>query len=171
MQIVTASTAHLPGILAIFNQAVRETFSVWTEKEDTLADRRRWLNLRRSNDLPVLVAADESGDVIGYGGYGPFRGYSGFDGAVEHSVYVAPAAQGRGVGRALLGALILKAEQDPTLHTMIGCVDNENPASVGLHEALGFERQGLLRGIGQKFGKRRDLAMMVRDISGLAHPT
>jgi L-amino acid N-acyltransferase len=163
IQVVDATEAHLPGIRDIFNQAVRETFAIWSETETTLEQRRAWLATRTGAGFPVVVAIDpERPDgVLGYGSFGVFRDFPGYVKTVEHSVYVAPSAQRRGVGKAILAALIQRAKS-AGLSTMVGGIDSANAASIALHEQAGFEIQGNLKGVGRKFGKSLDLVFMVR---------
>ncbi len=163
ISIVDADDASLPGISAIFNHAVRETFSIWSEAETTVDLRRTWLQARRSAGFPVIVAVDAAApdQVLGYGSFGPFRDFPGYVKTVEHSVYVAPAAQRRGVGRAILAELIARAKAKG-LETMVGGIDSANAGSISLHEQAGFEIQGKLKGVGRKFGKRLDLVFMVK---------
>lgn len=163
LAIIAAGEAHLPGIQTIFNQAVRETFSIWSEIETTLEQRRHWLHARQDAGFPVLAAVDPARPdaVLGYGSFGPFRDFPGYVKTVEHSVYVAPDAQRRGVGRAILARLIEEARARH-LERMVGGVDSSNLASLALHESLGFERQGCLKGVGRKFGKSLDLVFVVK---------
>jgi L-amino acid N-acyltransferase len=163
--IVDAAEEHLPGIMAIFNHAVRETFSIWSETETTLEQRRAWLEARRKAGFPVLVAIDPArpSDVLGYGSFGVFRDFPGYVKTVEHSVYVAHQAQRRGMGRALLAALIEQARARG-FEAMVGGIDSANAASIALHEAAGFELQGKLKGVGRKFDKRLDLVFMVKQL-------
>jgi phosphinothricin acetyltransferase len=151
--------------MAIFNHAVRETFSIWSETETTLEQRRAWLEARRKAGFPVLVAIDPArpSDVLGYGSFGVFRDFPGYVKTVEHSVYVAHQAQRRGLGRALLAALIEQARARG-FEAMVGGIDSANAASIALHEAAGFELQGKLKGVGRKFGNRLDLAFMVKQL-------
>lgn len=152
------------GICAIYNQAVRETFSIWSEAETTPALRRSWMMSRQANGFPVIVARSAAnGAVLGYGSYGVFRDFPGFSKTVEHSVYVAPQAQRQGVGRAILTHLIDRAQTNG-VSSMVGAVDSTNGASIALHRKLGFEQQGLLLGVGYKFGRKLDLVFMVRQI-------
>jgi phosphinothricin acetyltransferase len=161
--IVDAGEAHLPGIQAIFNQAVRETFSIWSETETTLDQRRTWLHARRDAGFPVVVAVDAGNpaEVLGYGSFGVFRDFPGYVKTVEHSVYVAPSAQRRGVGRAILNRLIAEG-RERRMERMVGGIDSSNAGSLALHEGLGFERQGCLKGVGRKFGKSLDLVFVVK---------
>lgn len=162
-EIVDANEGHLPGIQAIFNQAVRETFSIWSETETTLEQRRTWLTARQHAGFPVLVAIDPKApsQVLGYGSFGVFRDFPGYVKTVEHSVYVAPSAQRRGVGRAILSVLIERARAKG-LAAMVGGIDSANAASIALHQQAGFEIQGCLKGVGRKFGKVLDLVFMVK---------
>ena len=161
--IANASESHLPGIEAIYNQAVRETFSIWSETETTLDARRTWRASRLNAGYPVLVAInpDAPDIVLGYASYGVFRDFPGYVKTVEHSVYVDPAAHRQGIGRALLNALIDRAKASGYA-VMVGGVDAANEGSIALHEALGFENQGCLKGVGRKFGKSLDLVFMVK---------
>jgi phosphinothricin acetyltransferase len=161
--IIDASETHLPGIQAIFNQAVRDTFSIWSETETTLEQRRHWLHARRDAGFPVVVAVDpdKPADVLGYGSFGVFRDFPGYVKTVEHSVYGAPSAQRRGVGRAILTRLIEEGRARK-MERMVGGIDSSNAGSLALHEGLGFERQGCLKGVGRKFGKSLDLVFVVK---------
>ncbi|MDP3737191.1 MAG: N-acetyltransferase family protein [Hyphomonadaceae bacterium] len=162
-EVVDAGETHLPGIMAIFNHAVRETFSIWSETETTLEQRKAWLAVRRGAGFPVVVAIDPANpdDVLGYGSFGVFRDFPGYVKTVEHSVYVSPAAQRRGVGRAILATLVQRAK-GLGLSAMVGGIDSANAASIALHEQAGFEIQGNLKGVGRKFGKSLDLVFMVK---------
>ncbi len=161
--IIDAQDAHLAGICAIYNQAVRDTFSIWSENETTVDLRREWMRIRRAGGYPVIVAVGHDGGVLGYASFGMFRDFPGYAGTVEHSVYVSPRAQRRGVGRALLSALAERACA-AGFSVMVGGVDASNAASLALHTALGFEEQGRLRGVGRKFGRSLDLVFMVKQL-------
>ncbi len=160
MLIRPAAEADLPGILAIYNAAVRDTTAIYTEQEATLTERAAWRDARLTLGYPVLVAAD--GDaVLGYGGYGDFRPFPGYRHTVEHSVYVDAAARGRGIGRALIAALIEHATALGK-HVMVGAIDAANPASLRLHASLGFTEVGRMPEVGTKFGRWLDLVLMQR---------
>ena len=161
ISILDADESRLPGITAIFNHAVRETFSIWSETETTLDLRRTWMQARKGAGFPVIVAVDGAGNVLGYGSFGVFRDFPGYAKTVEHSVYVAPAAQRKGVGRAILAELVARARKKG-MEAMVGGIDSANSGSIKLHEQAGFEVQGNLKGVGRKFGKRLDLVFMVK---------
>jgi len=163
VRIIDATEAHVAGITAIFNHAVRETFSIWSETETTTDQRRNWMAARRGAGFPVLVAIERGhpADVLGYGSFGVFRDFPGYVKTVEHSVYVAPPAQRRGIGKAILAELIARARARG-METMVGGVDSANAGSIALHRQAGFELQGTLKGVGRKFGKKLDLVFMVK---------
>jgi L-amino acid N-acyltransferase YncA len=162
-EIIDATEAHLPGIVTIFNHAVHETFSIWSETETTVDLRRGWMGARRQAGFPVIVAVDGQHPtaVLGYGSFGVFRDFPGYVKTVEHSVYISPKAQRRGIGRAVLAELIARAKAQG-LAAMVGVIDSENAASIALHEKAGFEVQGNLKGVGRKFGRSLDLVFMVK---------
>ncbi len=96
-----AVEADLPAILAVHNHHIARTTSIWRTIEVDLAERAAWFKERRSKGFPVLVT-HEDGRFLGYASYGPFRTGDGYDGTVEHSVYVVEEAQRRGVARMLM---------------------------------------------------------------------
>ena len=152
-----ATEADLPAILSIYNDAVMKTTAIWNEAPSDLDSRRVWFAQRREAGFPVLVADDDG--VLGYGTFGQFRPFEGYRHTVEHSVYVLDEAQGKGLGRMLLAALIEEA-RGMGKRVMIGAIDASNYGSLALHEHMGFEETGRLPGVGEKFGKRLDLVLV-----------
>lgn len=155
-----ATEADLPAILKLHNHEIRTGTALWSEAEVDLEDRRAWLRARWEAGFPVVCAVD--GDtLLGFGSYGPWRGRDCYRFTVEHSVYVVPEAQGRGVGGALLALLIERADAQG-YHAMIGAVEASNTASRRLHEKHGFFEAGRMRQTGYKFGRWMDLLFMQR---------
>lgn len=161
LRIRPAVEADLPAILAIYNQAVLNTTAIWNESPADLENRSAWFATRRGAGFPVLVADDghSHGQVLGYGSFGEFRPFEGYRMTVEHSVYVLDAAQGRGIGRMLLAALIEEARYMGK-RVMVGAIDASNYTSLALHETMGFQETGRMPGVGEKFGKRLDLVLV-----------
>lgn len=154
-----AAADDLPGILAIYNDAVAHTTAIWNDTPADLDNRRDWWRARVAGGHPVLVAVEEAGAVLGYASYGPFRPFDGYRQTVEHSVYVAEAARRRGVATALLAALEERARA-AGMHAMIGGIAAENAASIALHQTLGFTETGRLPEVGRKFGRWLDLVFL-----------
>lgn len=160
-----AEARDLAGILAIYNHAVEHTTAIWNERLVDLDNREAWWRGRVEAGLPVLVAEDGEGAVAGYASYGPFRPFDGYRDTVEHSIYVRADTRGRGIGGALLGALVAHAAA-AGLHVMVGGIEAGNAASVALHRRFGFEEAGTLREVGIKFGRRLDLLFMTKRLGG-----
>ena len=152
-----AGEADLPCIVRVYNHYVVHGTALWRETPTDLEERRRWLRDRRPAH-PVLIA-EWAGRVAGYGAIGPFRAFPGYDRTGEHAVYVDPALHRRGVGRALLEALIRRGRA-AGLDALIGAISADQPASLGLHAACGFREVGRLPGVGRKHGRRLDLVLV-----------
>jgi L-amino acid N-acyltransferase len=160
--IAAATRAQLPEILGIYNEVIRNTTAVYSDREVTLEDREKWFDTKGAQGFPVLVAADSSG-VMGFGTFGEFRAWPCYRHSVEHSVHVRADCRGRGVGRALVEALI-DAAAAMHKHVMIAGIDAENVTSISLHESLGFEVVGHFHEVGRKFDRWLDLKFMQRFI-------
>src|SRR5579883_1143172 len=126
-----AQEADIPAIAAILNHAAAHTTATWHEYPKSEADMAEWFAARKK-DYVVLAARDRSG-LAGYASYGPFRAPSGYRLSAEHSIYVREDARGRGIGKALLEALIARARAQG-LHALIGGVDADNQLSIALHK-------------------------------------
>lgn len=161
MEIRPAEAGDLAAITAIYNHAVRTTTAIWNECVVDVANRAEWLEEHRKADLPVLVGIDEAGLVNGYATFGPWRAWDGYHYTVEHSVYVHPAKQRRGVGRILMETLMQRAQQKG-YHVMMAGIESGNEGSIRLHEQLGFQKVGQCRQVGYKFGRWLDLTFMQR---------
>jgi phosphinothricin acetyltransferase len=111
-------------------------------------------------DTPRLVARLD-GEVAGWAALGPVSRRAVYRGVVEDSVYVARAAHGRGVGRALLTELVRRADEAGIWTIQAGCFP-ENAASIRLHESCGFRIVGRRERIGQRNGVWRDVVLLER---------
>ena len=115
--------------------------------------------------LPYLVAEDEA-RVIGFAYAAPFRPRAAYRYTVEDSVYIAPDAIGKGVGKALVSRVIAECEA-LGLRQMVAVIgDSENAGSIGLHRSLGFEHAGVGRAFGYKLGRWVDIVWMQRSLNG-----
>ena len=158
MLIRDANPTDLGALRDIYNDAVLNTTAIWNEVAIDLDNRSAWLELRAQQGFPVLVAED-TGEVVGYASYGPWRAFDGFRETVEHSVYVRADQRGKGVGPQLMQALVDRARAQG-LHVMVAAIESGNAASIRLHERLGFATTGQMPQVGQKFGRWLDLTFM-----------
>lgn len=160
-----STDADLPAITAIYGWNVLNGLGTFEEDppaQDEMT-RRRAAFLERG--LPYLVA-EEDGVVLGYAYAGPFRLRAAYRYTVEDSVYVSPDAVGKGVGKALLTALIAQCEALGLRQMCAVIGDSGNTASIGLHAAMGFEQKGVFPAMGHKFGRWVDLVWMQRPLNG-----
>lgn len=130
-----------------------------TPDPDDLRERRKNLKNRRYPHLAALV----DGRVVGYAYVVLFRKRPAYRYAVKHSIYVHHDHLGRGVGRALLKELI-DACAAAGFRQMIGYVDADNAASLGLHDSFGFTRVAHLPGVAFRYGRWTDSVMVQRSL-------
>jgi L-amino acid N-acyltransferase YncA len=158
-----ASADDLPAIQSIYAHHVLKGLASFEEQPPPLEEMRRRYDDVCGRGLPWL-AADFGGEIIGYGYCAPYRARSAYRYALEDSIYVRPGTEGKGVGGALLGALIERCEalRYRQLIAVIG--DSGNAASINLHAAFGFLRVGTLRSVGFKFGRWVDSVVMQRPL-------
>ncbi|MEW5657944.1 N-acetyltransferase family protein [Streptomyces cinereoruber] len=108
-----------------------------------------------------LVAVDRTGEVVGWTAVTPVSDRCAYAGVVEHSVYVHPDARGRGVGRALLTALLASTDAAGVWTVQSG-VFPENTASLALHHRAGFRTVGVRERLGRHHGTWRDVILLER---------
>jgi L-amino acid N-acyltransferase YncA len=160
-----ASSADIAAITGIYAEAVMHgTASFELEPPDEAEMARRMRELMH-NGFPYLTA-ESGGAIAGYAYAGPYRARPAYRLTVEDSVYVAPNAQRRGVGRALLAALVAASEAcgHRQMIAVIGDSTRQD-ASIGLHAALGFHHVGILQDVGFKHGRWLDSLLMQRALA------
>ena len=153
-----ARPADAPALWRVWTPVIRATTAIFHTAE------------RSEEEIAALVGAgdpflvwDEGGEASGFARCFPFRAGNGYAHAVEHTILLAPAAQGQGRGRALMKALTREARERGK-HTMWGAVSAENTAGLAFHRACGFEERGRLPEVGRKFGRWLDLVLMGRTL-------
>lgn len=153
------------ALAAIYGHACLHGFGTFEEVppgEEEMAGRMASVQAR---GLPYLVGEVE-GRVLALAYAGPFRLRAAYRYAVEDSVYVHPDAQGTGLGRAVLSAVIDRCQALGLRQMMAVIGDSQNIGSIRLHEALGFVHQGVMRSVGYKHGRWLDIVMMQRPLNG-----
>jgi L-amino acid N-acyltransferase YncA len=147
---------HAEQVLAIYQLGIDEGDATFETSAPT------WETFDRSH-LPAhrFVALGDEEHVLGWVATVPVSERCVYAGVVEHSVYVDPAARGRGVGRTLLAALISSTEA-AGIWTIQSGVFPENTASLALHERAGFRRVGTRERLGRHQGRWRDVLLLER---------
>jgi L-amino acid N-acyltransferase len=152
---------HAGAILAIFNEAIVNSTALYDYRPRAPETMGPWFAAKRTGGFPVIGAEDDAGQLLGFASYGTFRAWPAYKYTVEHSIYIERSHRGRGLGRTLLEALVSEASQR-NVHTLVGAIDLQNTASIGLHQRLGFEHAGTIRQAAFKFGRWLDLAFYQR---------
>lgn len=150
-----ATIADADALARIYNYYITDT--IVTFEEEPIDGSEMILRLAEvtSAGLPWIVA-EESGAVTGYAYANRWKTRIGYRFSVESTIYLAPTATGKGIGTALYQRLI-DLLREGTTHLVIGGVGLPNPASVALHERLGFEKVAQFKEVGLKFGRWIDV--------------
>lgn len=156
MTILPLAAVHWPAVRTIYAEGMATGTATFTTEPPAW---EAW----DSGHLATcrLVATDETGLVLGWAALSPVSGRCVYAGVAEVSVYVAAAARGRGVGLALMQALVTASEQN-ALWTLQAGIFPENTASLRLHEAVGFRQVGRRERIGQLRGVWHDTLLLER---------
>ena len=156
-----ASLADIAAITRIYAHAVSTGTASFELEPPDEAEMARRMRALLDGKFPYFVA-EVDGAVAGYAYASLYRARPAYRYTIEDSVYVAPAAQRRGLGRLLLQKLIevCTAQGYRQMIAVIG--DSDQAASIGVHRACGFVDAGNLRNIGWKFGRWLDTPLMQR---------
>jgi len=149
----------IPAITAIYTDHVLNgtgTFELEPPSEADMANRRADV---LSKGLPYLVATDDN-KVLGFAYCNWFKPRPAYRFSAEDSIYLAPDAQGLGLGRALLTELAVQAEKAGIRKLIAVIGDSANAGSIGVHRSVGFSHAGVLKSCGWKFNQWRDVVLM-----------
>jgi phosphinothricin acetyltransferase len=157
-----AAAGHLAEIARIYDHHVLTGLASFEDEAPGVGEMARRHADVAARGLPWLVACDAGGAVMGYAYAAPYRLRHAYRYTLEDSIYLAPPAMRRGVGRALLGALIARCAAGGYRQMIAVIGDSANVASITLHERLGFRHVGVLPATGFKFGRWVDSVLMQR---------
>jgi phosphinothricin acetyltransferase len=153
-----AKIEDLASVLKIVNFEIEHTTSIYDYKKRTLDEQIIWFEKKRIEKMPVIIA-EFSGNILGFGTFGIFRPWDGYQFSVEHSIYVERKYRNKGVGIKIIRKLIQLAKKQG-YHAMIAGVDATNSKSIEFHKKFGFQEVGRFNEIGYKFEKWLDLVFM-----------
>ena len=152
-----ATAADIPAITEIYNEAVATTTATFDTEPKTVEQQRAWFEGLGPRH-PVLVAECD-GVVCGWACLKPWSDRKAYDATCETSFYVHSARRGRGIGRALKGAVVQESI-DLGYHSIIARAAEGSDASLHLNREFGFEMVGTLKQVGRKFGRLLDVHVM-----------
>jgi L-amino acid N-acyltransferase YncA len=159
-----AVAADAAAIARIYNEGIEDRIATFETRPRTQFDIARWLD----EGFPLIVVANEAGDVLGWASAQPYRpGRDAYAGVAEFSVYVAREARGRGVGRLAMEGLIAECVERG-IWKLLSRIFPENAASLALCRATGFREVGVYRRHGRLDGTWRDCVIVERLIGEAA---
>jgi len=164
MLIRPAVEADAAPLAAIYGHHVLHGLGTFEEVPPTPQDMEARRLAVTAHGLPYLVA-EEAGRVLGYAYAAPLRLRAAYRYTVEDSVYIAPDAVGRGVGKAVLAQVLADCEARGLRQAIAVIGDSANAASIALHTALGFQHQGVARSVGFKHGRWVDIVWMQKPLN------
>ena len=152
------------AIAAIYRPYVADSWISFEEAAPNAAEIAR----RMSRPIHPWLVVEDGGRIVGFASTSPMRDRAAYRWSVETGLYLAPEAQGRGLGRRLLAAHLDLLERIGFV-TIIAGIALPNDASVTLHRKLGFTLAGIERGVGFKHGRWIDVARWQRDLAPRVH--
>lgn len=164
LRIRPATVNDLPRLTEIYNHYVIETAVTFDLEPYTVERRAGWFaQFGLTGRYRLLVAEDDSG-IHGYAGTTRFRPKAAYDTTVETTIYCAPGATRRGIGRALYAQLFDSLAMED-VHKIVAGYTLPNPGSEALHARFGFHLVGVFRENGRKFGRYWDVAWTERPLA------
>jgi phosphinothricin acetyltransferase len=144
--------SDLPSVREIYNHYVLNS-SITFDEAQTLAAMRKKFALSQKLHLPYLVAESPSGQILGTAWLFPWQGNTSNRRAAELSIYLGPAATGRGLGKALLETLLTDAKAAGVRQVVVVIADKGADASIQMHKKFGFKETGRMGKVGFKYGR------------------
>jgi len=163
MLVRPATAADCAAIQAIYAHHVLHGLASFEETPPSVQEMRGRFDEVTARGLPYL-AAEDSGEVLGYGYCTPYRSRSAYRHTLEDSVYVREGKHRTGIGKAILAVLIARCEELGYRQLIAVIGDSAQAPSIGLHASMGFLRAGTLRSVGFKFGRWVDTVIMQRPL-------
>ena len=161
MDIRPAAPADIPEIQAIYAHHVLNGAGTFEEVPPSVEEMLARFDAIVARGWSFLVATDATG-VLGFAYFSQIRERSAYRYTAENSIYVRDDVRGQGVGKALVQRTLVDAESVGFRQMVAVIGDSDNVGSIGVHATLGFQRTGVLRASGLKFGRWIDTVYMQR---------
>ena len=152
-QIRDARVEDLPSVREIYNHYVANSTVTFDEKPLTLASLRSKFQHATKLGMPFLVAANPTGQILGYAYVYPWKEKAAYRFTVENSIYLGPAATGKGLGKELLAELITRSREAGLKEIIAVIADKGADASIAMHRKFGFKEIGHMGKVGYKFDR------------------
>ena len=163
-EIRAVTAADLPDIREIYNHYVANSTVTFDETAMTLAQLRAKFAQLDKLGLPFIVAVSPNGHVLGYAYVFPWKTKAAYRFTVENSIYLGPAATGKGLGKALMAELITRSKAAGLKEIVAVIADRGAVASIRLHENFGFKQIGHMGKVGFKFNRWLGTILMQKSL-------
>ncbi len=157
LSIRPAEIKDIEAITEIYNEAILNTTATFDTEPRTVEQQKAWF-ISHDEKHPV-ISAEFQGTVIGWASLSPWSDRPAYAKTAEISIYVKKEFRNRGYGKKLMDKLIDDGEA-AGLHTIIARIADGNEISIKLHEAYGFKHIGIMKEVGEKFGRVLDVYLM-----------
>ena len=147
-----AEPSDVPSIREIYNHYVLNSSITLSDTPLSMAEARKKFDTARQRGYTFIVETSPGGQVLGFAYVYPWKEKAAYRFTVENSIYLGPAATGKGLGKALLKELIDRSKQAGIKEMLAVIADQGAEASIRLHEGFGFKEVGRLGRVGFKFG-------------------
>jgi L-amino acid N-acyltransferase YncA len=152
-----ATIEDLEGITEIYNEAILNTTATFDAQPKTLEEQKTLFQNHQPN-YPILVA-QQGNLIVGWASLSKWSDRCAYSGTAEASIYIRREFRGKGIGSQLLKALLEEGEE-MELHTVIARIAGDNNASMHLFESEDFQKIGVMKEAGRKFGKLLDVHLL-----------
>ncbi|MFM2001967.1 MAG: N-acyltransferase YncA [Planctomycetota bacterium] len=179
LSIRTVRADDLDRVIKLLNREVMGGVNIFRFAPLDAEAARRWWKLHGSGRYQALVAEHPrtpgehpgtpgeyprdrdtgSPQVVGWAAFAPHSAYEGYDRTAEISVWVDAPFRGQGIGKVLMRALLATCHER-NLRTIVSRIEASNLASLRLHDSIGFTHVGVLKDVGEKFGRSLDVVLM-----------
>jgi phosphinothricin acetyltransferase len=159
-----ARPEDLPNVREIYNHYVANSTVTFDEIPMTLKGLRSKFQHLTKLGMPFLVAESPSGQILGYAYVYPWKEKAAYRYTVENSIYLGPAATGKGLGNALLAELIARSKEAGLKEIIAVIADKGAEASIAMHKNFGFKEIGHMGKVGFKFGRWLGTVLMQKSL-------
>ncbi|CAN5611253.1 GNAT family N-acetyltransferase [soil metagenome] len=159
-----AVAADLPSVREIYNHYVMNSTVTFDETPMTLAELRRKFTKIGEKKMPFIVAENPAGQLLGYAYVYPWKEKAAYRYTVENSIYLGPAATGKGLGKALFTELLAKSKEAGIKEVIAVIADRGAEASIEMHKKFGFKDIGHMGKVGFKFDRWLGTVLMQKSL-------
>jgi len=159
-----ATEADLPHVREIYNHYVANSTITFDEQRMSLAQLRRKFQKVEKLGQPFIVAESPRGQILGYAYVTPWKEKAAYRYTVENSIYLGPAATGKGLGKVLMQELLDRAKAAGIKEVIAVIADRGADASIEMHKKFGFKEVGRMGKVGFKFGRWLGTVLMQKSL-------